>query len=130
VADIVRNVTIFTGTKKHLAKRFVVESWEGGAKGSIRVHFMEKGARTRWWLAMGKHLVILDGWDHPEFYWPIRAIREAPVQELRNGITVRSASITIAQGEPVKTKYQLEFETYIRSLEPSVILLDTRQPDA
>jgi hypothetical protein len=47
---IERNVTIYIGTKKRLAKRYAVEEPAFSMKSAARVRFMEKGARTRWWV--------------------------------------------------------------------------------
>jgi hypothetical protein len=68
MSEVVRNVTIYMDTQKRMAKRFKVEEFEQRGRGKVvRVRFMEKGARTRWWLAEANSLVIIDGWDHPEF---------------------------------------------------------------
>jgi hypothetical protein len=123
MSEVVRNVTIYMDTQKRMAKRFKVEEFEQRGRGKVvRVHFMEKGARTRWWQAEASSLVIIDGWDHPEFYWLIRGFRDAPSQQLSAGVTVKTLSLTMGTDEPVKSKYELEFEAYIQSLDPTRIL--------
>jgi hypothetical protein len=127
--EIVRNVTIFTSTKKRLAKRFAIEPWAGGKHGNVRVHYMEPKARKHWWTAWGKTIVIVDGWDHPEFGLLIRGFQDAPVQQGPAGLTFRTICMTVAAGEePVESKYELEFKAYIQSLDPAKILFDGRQP--
>jgi hypothetical protein len=70
-------------------------------------------------MAEGKGLVIVDGWDHPEFDWLIRGLEDAPVQQLSQGVTFKTVSMTIGRGEPGQSKYEFEFETYIGSLDPA-----------
>jgi hypothetical protein len=128
MSEIVRNVTVYVDTKKRLAKRYRIEEFEQRGRGKVvRVRFMEKGARTRWWLAEARSLVIIDGWDHPEFYWLIRDLEDAPSQYLSPGVTFKTVSMTMGLGEPVKSKYELEFEAYIHSLEPAQILFTHQQ---
>jgi hypothetical protein len=126
--EVVRNVTIFLGTKKRLAKRFRIEEFEQRGRGKVTlIHFMEKGARSRWWRAEAPSIVILDGWDHPEFEWLIRELEKAPIQQLSQGVTYKTVGKTYGPGEPTKDKYELEFEAYIGTLQPAKILMNTRQ---
>lgn len=121
--EIMQNVTIFYGTRKRLATHYRIEPWTGSRKIPYRIRFKEKGARKRWMLAWGPGIMIVDGWDHPEFDFLIRGFQDAPVQELSDGVTFKTVSMTVASGEePVKNKYELEFEAYIHTLEPSKIL--------
>ena len=127
MSEIERNVTIYIDTKKRLAKRYAVEEPAFSKKSAARVRFMEKGARTRWWVAEARSVVILDGWDHPEFYWLIREFEKAPSQQLSPGVTYKTVGKTYGPGEPTKDKYELEFEAYIETLQPAQILLNKRQ---
>jgi hypothetical protein len=130
MAEFMQNVTIFVGTSKRLATRFEIETRHTADKAHLRVRFKPKGARTRWWCAEGRSkLVIVDGWDHPEFDELIRGFAEAPVEQLSPGVSVQWVTTTIvAGGEPTKSKYAQELEDYLATLDPARILLDTRRP--
>jgi hypothetical protein len=128
MAQISQKVTVFKGTTKYLATSYEVET-RPSARGYY-ISFKPKGARNlRAFEDARSQTIIVDGWDHPEFNELIRGFADAPVEQLSEGVSVKMVSTTvIAGGNSVKSKYQLEFEEYIRNLEPSRILLDTRKP--
>jgi hypothetical protein len=130
--EVVRNVTIFLGTKKRLVKRFVVEPRPGYTERDIRIRYLEKNARTRWWTAWGMPIVVVEGWDHPEFDPLIRGFREAPVQHGPAGVKYKMISVAcvVAGEEPVKSTYELEFEAYLHSLDSARIIFDSRRSAA
>jgi hypothetical protein len=58
----------------------------------------------------------------------LTGLADAPVQQLSEGVTFQMVSTTVMRGgEITKSKYQSEFEEYVKTLDPSRILLDTRR---
>ena len=129
MTQISRKVTIFKGTRKYLATSYEAER-RASALGNYYITFKPKGARNlRVFEDALSKTVIVEGWDHPEFDDLIRASADAPVRQLSEGVSVRNISETITRGSVMgKSKYQREFEGYLKNLEPSLILLETRKP--
>jgi hypothetical protein len=118
--------TVFKGTTKYLATSYEVER-RASTRGYY-ITFKPKGARSlRAFEDARSQTVIVEGWDHPEFNELLRGFADAPVEQLSEGVSVRMVSTTIMRGGETKSKYQLEFEEYLKTLEPSRILLDTRR---
>jgi len=134
MAVISQKVTIFIGSdmSKRLAKSFEVETPSAADKFHLRIRFMERHARKVWWYVEARSkVVVVDGWDHPEFDELQRGVADAPVEQLSAGVSVRMASTTIMRGgETTRNKYQLEFEEYLKNLELSLILFDTWRTSA
>src|SRR5882762_4936698 len=127
MAQISQKVTVFKGTTKYLATSYEVER-RASTRGSYYITFKPKGARSlRAFEDARSQTVIVDGWDHPEFNELLRGFADAPVEQLSEGVSVRMVSTTIMKGGETKSKYQLEFEEYLKTLEPSRIMLDTRR---
>lgn len=131
MAQVSRKVTVFKGTKKYLATSYDVEK-RASARGHY-VTFKPKGARNlRAFEDVRSQTVIVDGWNHPEFDELLRGFADAPVTQLPGGATVRMVAekTYFPGGETTKSKYQLELEEYLKNLEPSLILFDTRRTDS
>jgi hypothetical protein len=114
---------------RRLAKSFEVETRSSTTdRVHLRIRFLPKHARKHCRYADGRSkVVIIDGWDHPDFDEPLRDIAQAPVEQLSPGVSVQWVSTSIVGGrEPPKSKHQNAFEEYLRTLEPTRILLDTR----
>jgi hypothetical protein len=126
MAQFSRKITVFKGTSKYLATSYEVEK-RASTRG-LYVTFKPKGARSsRAFEDVRSQTVIVEGWDHPEFNELLRRLADAPVEQFSEGVSVQMVSTTVMRGSETKPKYQLEFEEYLRTLDPSRILLDTRR---
>ena len=129
-----RKATIYVSTKKYEAKQVTVRLGHTPPYTKMFfVSFKPKGARTRSFLgdaAYGR-TVILDGWGHPEFDWLLRSVAEAPRVEMGPGVSVKTVSYTVQRGgDQSKDKYELEFEQYLKDLDPAKILFNNRESAA
>jgi hypothetical protein len=124
-----QRVTLYAGTRKYEATHLYF--WiEEAPRNPKYFHSVFKPRRARNY----RHLfetkgatVVLEGWDHPEFDWLLRSLEEAPSEQLRPGLSVKVAAIACYPGqEQPKNKFELEFESYLETIDRARILVDTR----
>jgi hypothetical protein len=129
-----RKVTVYTGTRKHEATEVALcRQLDYYYPDAVQCMFKPKRARRnrRFVDNHNNMTVVLDGWAHPEFDWLLRALEETPSVETRPGVTVQTVSYTVQRGgTSQKDKYELEFEQYLRDIDPAKILFNNREKPA
>jgi hypothetical protein len=127
--EMSRRVTIFTGTYKRLARWFSVEMRSNAARSTSyhRLRYIPRRARQPWtYDDDGSQLVIVDGWDHPEFDELPPASGEASLDGRSDPPRmILIGAIELPRSNPAKL---VELRDYLRTLDRSLILFDTRPP--